>query len=231
MGVCTSHIQDENPSRLLTIAVVVHFARLHIVLMFVSLPLLICFPHGCTRDNGILWMISDGFKTNTAFSTALWGSGVAWINCGRYLGVATCSLHNACVSHICIPVATYAAFLTLRYDVLDKYHFIFAVLWIASSFIFHYSTTLGIHATTVMAKSCVFWIGVVFGSLFVILFVLFELCQGQLLLIANSLSSAISIVEILTVVCIMLLDFIQCQQVIGHYLKVLPTNSVLVLTA
>ena len=50
----------------LTVALVVHLTQLHIILMTVSIPLIMCVPDGCVFKSGNLRMISDGFKAGTS---------------------------------------------------------------------------------------------------------------------------------------------------------------------
>ena len=208
-----------------TIALVVHLSQLHLVLMVLSVPLMICVPHGCLFEQGNLRMVSDGFKANSAFSTALWGSGIAWVTAVRYLGIASAPLFYSCLSNICLVITTYSAFLTLRYDTLEDYHVLFAIFWIVSAFLTHFSVTLRSQTHRTEFTPYLFWGGVLCGTVFISLFVGIVLDQRRSLydikLVAEindvQLLTTISILEILTIYTLFALDFILSMQVLNIY--------------
>jgi len=210
----------------LTIALVVHLAQVHIILMTCSIPFIMCVPNGCMFPPGNLRMISDGFKANSALSTALWGSGLAWVTAARYLGVATSPLFYAAISHLCVPLATYSAFLTLRYDMQENYHVLFAGVWIASSFTFHFCVIVrGVGSRSALAFY-IAGLGATCGVVFLALFItVLSGNEGNIDTIKNNaqissvqLLSAVSVLEVITVFCLMYLDFLQCGHVIDNYL-------------
>lgn len=213
-------------SYIATIALVIHLAQLHIVLMTVSIPLIMCAPNGCVFPSGNLRMISDGFKANSALSTALWGAGIAWVTGVRYLGIASIGVGYATVAHICVPIATYTAFLTLRYDMLEDFHVVFATMWIVSSFTLHFCVTLNGTGSKHILASYIFWVGVAIGSIFVSLFIGIQIGNNATIdtlihaVDVNDvqLLSSVAVMEVLTVTSIMFLDFQLCGQVLDKYI-------------
>lgn len=211
----------------LTIAFVVHLAQLHVILMVISVPILICVPDGCMFPRGNIRMISDGFKANSAISTAVWGSGIAWVTVVRYLGVANTPLFYSSIAQLCVPLATYSAFLTLRYDMLEDFHVIFATLWIVSSFTLHFCVTLNGRGNRPILAHYVLWCGISFGVVFVALFILVEVDKNELLdvvrtsanLASTELLSVIAMLEVMTVYSLLLLDFVLCGMVLDTYMN------------
>ena len=216
---------EHTQSYRLTIALVIHLAQLHIILMAISLPVLICMPDGCTFAHGNIRMISDGFKANSAVSTALWGAGLAWVTAVRYLGASTRKISHATIANICIPLATYSAFLTLRYDTFEAFHVVFAVVWITASFLMHFCVTLtGVGDRTLLARY-VFYLGAIIGIAFITLFVSLEIGTNDIVdnikVTAQvgdvQLLSAIAMLEVLTVLSLMFMDFILCGIVLDTF--------------
>jgi hypothetical protein len=205
---------EQSASYRQTVAIVVHLAGLHILLMSASIPIFICVPNGCTYPQGSVRSVSDGFKANSASSTAIWGSGIAWVTANRYLAAAASPFLYSSIAHVCIPIATYSAFLTLRYDTLEEFHDIFATLWIVSSFVLHFCITLrdiGDKGRTIG----VFWVGVVLALILLTLFVFVQPSNsgGDV-----QLRSVISILKILTVYSLMFLDFVLGTLVLNTYM-------------
>jgi hypothetical protein len=208
----------------LTIAIVVHLAQLHIILMAISTPLMICIPDGCLFDSGNLRMVSDGFRANSALSTSLWGSGIAWVTAVRYLGTVHTPLKYALLAHLCVPLATYTAFLTLRYDMLQNLHWAFAAIWIVSSFTLHFCVTLGKWNRDGLS-SYVFGFGVSIGVIFLTMYVCIQVGYNETIYTlihaadvnSTQLLSTVSILEILTVYSLLLLDFLLCSVVLDTY--------------
>ena len=200
-----------------TILVIVALSQLHLFLMALSIPGMICFPMGCFSDDGYIRTVSDGLKDNSVLATTLWGSGMTWITATRYLGVVGSSTTYAWIAHISIIVATYASFFTIRYDMFEIHHVASAIIWIVSSFIFHFSTTIRGVANRSHIASHIFIGGVVLGIIFVTLFTAVELKQGPLDLISSiHMLSVISMIEVATVLFIMVLDFIQSRHVLNQ---------------
>ena len=214
-----ANLQDtgKNHGITTTIRVIVSLAQLHLFLMALSIPGMICFPTGCLSDNGYVRTVSDGLKDNSVLATALWGSGMTWITATRYLGVVGCSNAYAWIAHVSIIVATYTSFLTIRYDMFEIHHVWSAIIWIVSSFVFHFSTTIQGVANHSHVASLIFTIGVVLGIVFVTLFTMIELKQGPIDLSSSvHMLSTISVIEVATVLCIMVLDFIQSRHVLNQ---------------
>jgi hypothetical protein len=218
-------INQNELSSQLSVALVIHLAQIHIMLMSLSIPLLLCIPDGCTFPQGNIRMISDGFKANSAASTALWGSGIAWVTAVRYLGISTSSIRYAVMAHMCIPFATYSAFLTLRYDTYEELHVLFAVVWITSSFLFHFFVTIQNAAQKSLVAQYIFWIGVFLGLIFVFLFIGVQSTSNKLIddmkITANledvQVLSTIALLEVLTVFSLMVLDFILCGMMLNTF--------------
>ena len=219
--------QEFSDSYKLTLSLVVHLAQLHICLMLMSIPIIMCVPDGCVFKSGNLRMISDGFKANSALSTALWGSGIAWVTSIRYLGIVNTPIFYATIAHICVPLATYTAFLTLRYDTLQEFHVLFATIWIVSSFTMHFCVTLHGVGNRQVLSSYIFGIGASIGTIFVLLFIGVQAGNNRSIdSLAHAvevdgiqLLSAISILEVLTVFSLLFLDFQLCGQVLDSYMN------------
>jgi len=210
-------LQDNGPghSATRTIQIVIALAQLHLFLMALSIPGMICYPAGCFADNGYIRTVSDGLKDNSVLATTLWGSGMTWITATRYLGVVGSSKIYAWLAHISIIVATYASFLTIRYDMFEIHHVSSAIVWIVSSFVFHFATTIHGAANRTHVASYILVLGVLLGIVFVTLFTLVEL--KQIPLDSDStihLLSTISLIEVSTVLSIMVLDFVQSRHVL-----------------
>jgi hypothetical protein len=200
-----------------TIKVIVSLAQIHLFLMAFSIPGMICFPTGCLSESGYIRTVSDGLKDNSVLATTLWGSGMTWITATRYLGVVGSSRTYVWIAHIAIIVATYASFLTIRYDMFEVHHVLSAIIWIVASFVFHYSTTIQGVANQSHVASYVLSVGTVLGIVFVMLFTAVEFEHGPPDLISSRhLLSTISIIEASTVLSIMALDFIQSRHVINQ---------------
>ncbi len=210
----------------LTLALVVHLTQLHIILMTVSIPIIMCVPNGCVFKSGNLRMISDGFKANSALSTALWGAGIAWVTSIRYLGIVNSSIFYASIAHLCVPIATYTAFLTLRYDTLQDFHVVFATMWIVSSFTLHFCVTLNGNGNKQVLSTYIFGVGAMIGTIFVLLFIGVQVGNNASIdSLAHAvevndvqLLSAIAIFEVLTVMSLMFLDFQLCGQILDSYM-------------
>jgi hypothetical protein len=217
LPLCTSHphsmflpLAKQGHGTITVIAVIIAIAQLHLVLMAVSIPVMICIPNGCLSSAGYVHTISDGLRYNSVFATTLWGSGMTWITAIRYIGVVGTSPLYAFIAHLSIVVTTYASFLTIRYDVVEMHHVVFAIVWIISSFIFHFSTTVQGVANQSSVASYILAIGVVLGVVFVSLFTDVELKQGPPgEIVSIEILSTISVLEVLTVLSIMSLDFLQ----------------------
>ncbi len=200
-----------------TILVIVALSQLHLFLMALSIPGMICFPMGCFSDDGYIRTVSDGLKDNSVLATTLWGSGLTWITATRYLGVVGSSTTYTWIGHISIIVATYTSFLTIRYDMFEIHHVLSAIIWIVSSFVFHFTTTIQGVANHSHVASLIFTIGVVLGVVFVSLFTMIELKQGPIDLSSSvHMLSTISVIEVATVLSIMVLDFIQSRHVLNQ---------------
>ena len=215
-GVSFLH-SGQSHSTTTTIKVVVALAQLHLLLMALSIPAMICFPTGCLSESGYIRTVSDGLKDNSVLATTLWGSGMTWITSTRYLGVVGCSSTCAYIAHISIIVATYASFLTIRYDMFEIHHVLSAVIWIVASFVFHCSTTIQGVANQSHVASCIFSVGTVLGIVFVILFAVVEFEHGPPDLISSMhLLSTISMIEVATVLSVIALDFVQSRHVLNQ---------------
>jgi hypothetical protein len=210
----------------ITIALVVHLAQLHVVVMALSVPAMICLPHGCLFTAGNLRMVSDGFQANSAFATALWGSGIVWLTAVRYLGIACTRLRYASVANVSVVISTYTAFLTLRYDTFEEFHVAFATAWIVSSFVTQYCVTMRPEAHPLPFTQYLFWAGVLCGGTFVVLYatvVAHEMSapgggdehkrSGD----SVHLLSTISLLEVITVFSLFALDFTLSMQVLRTY--------------
>ena len=198
-----------------TIQIVIALAQVHLVLMAASIPWMICFPTSCVADNGYIRTVSDGLKENTVLATTLWGSGMTWITATRYLGVVGTSTNFAWIAHISIIVATYASFLTIRYDMFEVHHISSAVVWIVSSFLFHFATTIHSEANKSHVASYILVVGIILGIVFVTLFALVEFEVISMDSDASiHLLSTISLIEVATVLSIMVLDFVQSRHVL-----------------
>jgi len=198
-----------------TIQIVIALAQVHLILMALSIPGMICFPSGCISDDGYIRTVSDGLKDNSVLATTLWGSGMTWITATRYLGVVGTSTVFAWVAHIMIIVATYASFLTIRYDMFEVHHVSSAVVWIVSSFLFHFATTIHSEANRSHVASYILLVGIILGIVFVTLFTLVELEVISMDSDASiHLLSTISLIEVATVLSIMVLDFVQSRHVL-----------------
>jgi hypothetical protein len=214
----TPHVNDiavlhhgHRHSTTTTIQVIVALAQLHLFLMAISIPGMICFPRGCLSRDGYIRTVSDGLKDNSVLATTLWGSGMTWVTSARYLGVVGCSPTYACIAHVSIIVSTYASFLTIRYDLFEIHHVLSAIVWIVSSFVFHVSTTIQGVANQKRTASYVFIIGSILGIVFVVLFAMVEF---EHVISSIYLLSIISVLEVATVLSIITLDFIQSLHVL-----------------
>ena len=200
------------------IRIIVSLAQLHLCLMAVSIPVMICLPTGCLSSEGYVRTISDGLRDNSVFATTLWGSGMTWISSTRYIGVLGSSSTYAWIAHVSIVVSTYASFLTIRYDMFEIHHVSSAVVWIISSFVFHFSTTVQGIANHSHIASWILVISTVLGIIFVTLFLCVEFEQGSPHVIMSlEFLSAVSIIEIGTVLSIIALDFLQSLHVLNEY--------------
>jgi hypothetical protein len=214
---------EETHSLIITIAIIVHLAQLHIVLMVISIPLIICIPDGCLFDSGNIRMVSDGFRANSALSTSLWGSGIAWVTAVRYLCIVRTPIQYALIAHLCVPLATYTAFLTLRYDMLQNLHWAFAAVWIVSSFTLHFCVMLNGNRRGLSAY--VFGFGVTIGVLFLIMYVGIQVGYNETIdalihaadVNNTQLLSTVSILEVLTVYSLLFLDYLLGFVVLDTY--------------
>jgi hypothetical protein len=201
-----------------TITIIVALAQFHLFLMVVSIPMMICFPMGCFHSIGYVRTISDGIKDHSVLTTTLWGAGMTWINATRYLGIVGGSHRYQSVAHVSIVVATYASFLTLRYDMFEIYHVLSAVIWIISSFIFHFSTTVQGVANRSSIASYVLGVGVFLATVFIAMFVAANFAEGPMSSSLHALSS-ITVIEVATVFSIILLDVLQSLHVLNECLS------------
>ena len=202
----------------LTIALVVHLAQLHTVVMALSVPAMICVPNGCLFAGGNLRMVSDGFQANSAFATALWGSGIVWVTAVRYLGIASTHVRYASFANVSIIIATYTAFLTLRYDTFEEFHVAFATTWIVSSFVTQFCVTMRPEAHPFPFTQYLFWAGVLCGATFVSLYVTMAARESSSLGGGSvHLLSTIALLEIVTVYSLFSLDFTLSMQVLRTY--------------
>ena len=210
------HARTDSTHRM--IRIVVALAQIHLFLMAVSIPVMICLPTGCLSSQGYVRTISDGFKDNSVLATTLWGSALTWITANRYLAILGCSSTYGWISHSSIVVSTYASFLTIRYDLYEINHVSSAVIWIVSSFVFHFSTTVQGVANRSHVASCILVIGAVLGVVFLTLFLCVEFEEDSSHVIMSlEFLSAVSILEIGTVLSIIALDSLQSLHVLNEY--------------
>jgi hypothetical protein len=209
--------QGRSHSFITTIEIIVGLAQLHLFLMAISVPAMVCIPGGCFSSGGYIRTVSDGLRDNSVLATTLWGSGMTWVTATRYLGIICSSPTYVWVAHISIILATYASFLTLRYDMFEIYHVLSAVVWIVSSFLFHFSTTIHKLANRSSFALYILCLGVILGIVFVTLFSIVEFKIGPLELFSSTgLLSIISVLEVATVLCIMALDFLQSLHLVNE---------------
>lgn len=201
----------------ITIALVVHLSQLHVVVMALSVPAMICLPHGCLFTEGNLRMVSDGFQAHSAFATALWGSGIVWVTAVRYLAIACTRLRYASLANVSVVISTYTAFLTLRYDTFEEFHVAFATAWIVSSFVTQYCVTMRPEAHPLPFTQYLFWAGVLCGGTFVLLYVTVVAHEHKRSGDSVHLLSTISLLEIITVFSLFFLDFTLSVQVLRTY--------------
>ncbi len=115
-------------------------------------------------------------------------------------------------------MSTYASFLTIRYDLYEINHVSSAVIWIVSSFVFHFSTTVQGVANRSHVASCILVIGAVLGVVFLTLFLCVEFEEDSSHVIMSlEFLSAVSILEIGTVLSIIALDSLQSLHVLNEY--------------
>ena len=212
---CETHFivkPDEEYTRtqLPTFNVVAALALFHVALIACSIPYMICVPHGC-HPFGYTNTISDGIRDNTVLASTLWGAGMTWVTASRYLGLASCSFWHKCIGHLCIIVSVYGSLVTTRYDALKSPHVAAAILWIVSSFLFHFCVTIPSSVKTSWIPCCVLIFGCCFGVVYVSMFSVVILHKSHY---SNITLSTVSLFEIATVLCITLLDAVQCLQVL-----------------
>ena len=191
--------------------VVSKLALLHTVLIAFSVPYMICVPNGC-QPFGYINTISDGIRDNTVLASTLWGAGMTWVTASRYLGLSGSSFLYECIGHVCIVVSVYGSIITIRYDTLKSPHVPAAILWVVSSFLFHFCVTIQSSAKRSRAACCVLIFGCCSGFVYIILFSVVVSNQSHY---GNVTLSTLSLFQVATVLCITILDAVQCLQLLN----------------